>query len=141
MNRQMTLKLFSQESSLLLGTYTSFLTLSNFFKMNMLLAISITQSETFIILTLLRQNQKKYLKPVHFHPIFLHLLQCNRLHNRHFQPIPFVISNKMISFAKANRLIRYYHQKLKRTNHGRIEIISSWNPDFRGNHHPKSAVR
>lgn len=31
----------------------------------------------------------------------------------------------MISFAKANRLIRYYHQKLKRTNHGRIEINKS----------------
>ena len=31
----------------------------------------------------------------------------------------------MISFAKANRLIRYYHQKLKSTNHGRIEINQS----------------
>ena len=31
----------------------------------------------------------------------------------------------MISFAKANKLIRYYHQKLKRTNHGRIEMNQS----------------
>lgn len=31
----------------------------------------------------------------------------------------------MISFAKANRLIRYYHQKLKSTNQGRIDINQS----------------
>lgn len=31
----------------------------------------------------------------------------------------------MISFAKANRLIRYYQQKLKSTNHGRIDINRS----------------
>lgn len=31
----------------------------------------------------------------------------------------------MISFAKANWLIRYYHLKLKSSNHGRIEINQS----------------
>lgn len=42
----------------------------------------------------------------------------------------------MISFAKANRLIKYYHQKLKRKNHGRIDInqsgcitIQGYNPE------------
>lgn len=42
-----------------------------------------------------------------------------------FSLFPLLFRIKCFSFAKANRLIRYYHQKLKSSNHGRIDINQS----------------